>query len=248
MTEYQKMQDGSEAMMIKNKKLLLWLSVAFLCIMAVLGVLLQTVQASIPVNLRYTAIVLACLFCILFAETSDSYLFTQLALVFTLMADYFLVCRDTVQQLPGMLCFSVVQIAYFMRLYREDKCSTRRKLHLGLRMALSVAVVAVTLAVLGKSCDAVAIVSMFYYANLILNAVFACMDFKKNPIFAIGLILFILCDTIIGLSLIDAYLPISRDSVMYRIIFPGFDLAWAFYLPSQALLAISLLPRRWEST
>lgn len=235
-------------MMIKNRKLLLWLSVSFLCIMAVLGVLLQTVQASIPVNLRYMAIVLACLFCILFAETSDSYLFTQLALVFTLMADYFLVYLDDIQIAPAMLCFSVVQIAYFVRLYREDGNKTRRKLHLILRASLSVAVIAVTLAVLGTNCDFVALVSMFYYANLILNAVFACINFKKNPIFAIGLILFILCDTVIGLGEIDAYLPIREESVMYKILSPGFDLAWTFYLPSQALLAISLLPRRWKST
>ena len=232
--------------MIKNKKLLLWLSVAFLCIMAVLGVLLQVAQGSIPFNLRYTAIVLACVFCILFAKTSFSYLFTQLALVFTLRADYYLVYLDDIQQLPAMLCFSVVQIAYFLRLYREDRSKTRRLIHVILRASLSVAAIAVTLAVLGKNCDALALVSMFYYVNLILNAIFACMDFKKNPIFAIGLILFILCDTVIGLSLIDTYLPIPEGSVMYKIISPGFDLAWAFYLPSQALLAISLLPDRWK--
>lgn len=233
--------------MIKNKKLLLGLSVAFLCIMAVLGVLLQTAQEAIPINLRYTAITLACLCCFLFAQTSYSFLFTQLALIFTLVADYYLVYLQDVQQLPAMLSFSVVQIAYFLRLYFEDENKTRRKVHLVLRAALSVAAIAVTLAVLGKACDAVAVVSMFYYANLILNAVFACIFFSKNPLLAIGLVLFILCDTVIGLSLIDTYLPVAQDSPMYRIISPGFDLAWAFYLPSQALLAVSLLPNRWKN-
>ena len=232
--------------MIKNKKLLLGLSVAFLCIMAVLGVLLQTAQEAIPINLRYTAITLACLCCFLFAQTSYSFLFTQLALIFTLVADYYLVYLQDVQQLPAMLSFSVVQIAYFLRLYFEDENKTRRKVHLVLRAALSVAAIVVTLAVLGKACDAVAVVSMFYYANLILNAVFACISFSKNPLLAIGLVLFILCDTVIGLSLIDAYLPVAQNSPMYRIISPGFDLAWAFYLPSQALLAVSLLPNRWK--
>ena len=234
--------------MIRNKKILLGASVAFLCVMAVLGVLLQTVQGSVPVNLRYASVVLACLFCVVFAEKNTSYLWTQLALIFTGGADYFLVYRTDMLQLPAMLCFSVVQIAYFVRLYREDGSKTRRKIHLALRAALSAAVVAVTLAVLGKNCDGVALISMFYYANLILNAVFACISFKKNPIFAIGLVLFILCDTVIGLGEIDAYLPIREESVMYKILSPGFDLAWAFYLPSQALLAISLLPRRWQST
>lgn len=233
-------------MMIKSKKILLVLSVAFLCIMAVLGILLQTIQGSVPVNLRYTAVVFACLFCLLFAEKGSSYLLTQLALIFTAGADYFLVYRTDMLQLPAMLCFSVVQAAYFLRLYLEDENRTRRGVHVILRAVLSVVAVCVTVAVLGKNCDAVALVSVFYYANLILNAAFAFASFCKNPIFAIGLALFILCDTVIGLSMIDAYLPVAKDSLFYRILSPGFDLAWTFYLPSQALLAVSLLPNRWK--
>ena len=232
--------------MIKSKRTLLMLSAAFLCVMAVLGVLMLTAQGSIPINLRYTAVVLACLFCVLFAEKSLSFGLTQLALMCTVGADYFLVWRTDMLRLPAMLCFSVVQIAYFLRLYFEDENKTRRRVHLILRVVLSVAAVVVTMIVLGKHCDAVAAVSMFYYANLILNAVFAFVSFGKNPIFAIGLALFILCDTVIGFSLIDTYLPISEQSVIYKIIYPGFDLAWAFYLPSQALLAVSLLPGRWR--
>ena len=142
--------------------------------------------------------------------------------------------------------FSVVQAAYFLRLYLEDENRTRRGVHVILRAVLSVVAVCVTVAVLGKNCDAVALVSVFYYANLILNAAFAFVSFGKNPIFAIGLALFILCDTVIGLSMIDSYLPVAKDSLFYRILSPGFDLAWTFYLPSQALLAVSLLPNRWK--
>ena len=143
-----------------------------------------------------------------------------------------------------MLFFSAVQIAYFLRMYFEDESRIRRRVHLILRVALSALAVGVTVIVLGKNCDAVAAVSMFYYANLILNAVFAFVSFGKNPILAIGLALFVLCDTVIGFSLIDTYLPISEGALIYQIIYPGFDLAWAFYLPSQALLAVSLLPSR----
>ena len=230
--------------MIKNKRLLILLSVIFLVTEALLGILLQTAQSSIPINLRYTAVVFACLFCVLFAEKSLSFLFTQIALLGTVGADYFLVYRSDMQQLPAMIFFSVVQIAYFLRLYFEDGNKTRRKVHLIVRVAISAAIILVTFAVLGKSTDAVAAVSMFYYANLVLNAIFAFISFKKNPVFAIGLLLFILCDTVIGFSLIDTYLPLAEDSVIYKIIYPGFDLAWAFYLPSQALLSVSLLPER----
>lgn len=230
--------------MIKSKKVLLALSALFLLTEAVLGVLLQTAQGAIPFNIRYTAVIAACLFCALFAEKSLAYLLTQIALICTVGADYFLVWRSDAQRLPAMLFFSVVQTAYFLRLYFEHDSQTIRRMHLILRAVLSLTVAGITVAVLGQSCDAVALVSMIYYVNLILNAVFAFVRVKKNPIFAIGLALFILCDTVIGLSLLHTYLPVAGDSFMYQIIHPGFDLAWAFYLPSQALLAISLLPER----
>ncbi len=230
--------------MIKNKKLLAVLTSLFLIAEAVLGVLLQTSQDVIPINLRYTAVIFACLFAVLFAERSKPYIFTQIALICTVGADYFLVYAEERQQLPAMIFFSVTQIAYFLRLYFDDGSKTRKKWHLILRATLSATIIVITWAVLGDNTDAVALVSMFYYANLFLNTVFAFVQFKKSGLFAIGLLLFILCDTVIGFSLIDTYLPIAQDSFIYSIIYPGFDLAWAFYLPSQALLATSLLPKR----
>ena len=230
--------------MIKNKKLLVILSAIFLTAEAVLGILLQTAQNKIPINLRYTAVVLACLFFILFAEKSLPFLFTMVALVCTVGADYFLVYCAEMQQLPAMLFFSVTQIAYFLRLYFEDNNITRRLIHLICRGVFSAVAIGATLLVLGADTDAVAVVSMFYYANLILNIIFAFIAFKKSWAFAIGLLLFVLCDTVIGLSLINTYLPIAEGSFIYKLIYPGFDLAWAFYLPSQALLSISLLPKR----
>ena len=99
---------------------------------------------------------------------------------------------------------------------------------------------------LGTAADAVAIVSMFYYANLLVNIVFAFCQPHVTRLLAIGLTLFILCDTLIGLSCLDAYVAISEDSFIWKLIHPGFDLAWAFYLPSQTLIALSLLPDRLQ--
>ena len=62
----------------------------------------------------------------------------------------------------------------------------------------------------------------------------------KNKLFPIGLVLFLLCDTIIGLQMATGvYLPISEHSVIYKIIFTDFNLAWFFYLPSQVCIALS---------
>ena len=178
---------------VKNKKLIVALSSLFAVTEAVIGVLMHTSQGSIPINLRYTSVVLACLFFTLFAERSLSYILTHIALIGTVCADYFLVWRDDMQQLPAMFFFSAVQIAYFLRLFFEDSSITRRKVHLIIRATASVAALCITAVVLGEGCNSLALVSMFYYANLILNVVFAAIFTRKNPVFALGLLLFILC-------------------------------------------------------
>jgi len=233
--------------MIKNKKLLICAVSAFAMVEAVLGVLLHTSSGNWGARFSFASIVLACLFCTIFAERSWAYLLTQLALVCTVCADYFLIIAPVRQQLPAMIFFSVTQLSYFMRLYLYDENKPRRVWHVASRAAVSVLAVILTFAVLGSAADAVAVISMFYYANLIINIIFAFAEFRKNSIFAIGLLLFAFCDALIGFAFLDGYLAIPADSVIYKIVYPGFDLAWAFYLPSQALLSVSLWHKKRSS-
>ena len=73
--------------------------------------------------------------------------------------------------------------------------------------------------------------------------IFAFAQGKRNLVFALGLLFFLCCDTLIGLSCLGQYFPIAEDSTLYTVINPGFNLAWAFYVPSQTLIALSLLPK-----
>ncbi|MBQ8310922.1 MAG: hypothetical protein IJX80_07920 [Clostridia bacterium] len=230
--------------MVTNKTSLLAASAFFALTESILGFLLQTAPGEAVRILSYTSVVIACLFCTLFCERSKSYAFTQLGLICTVCADYFLVLAEKRQQLPAMLLFSVTQLAYFARLYFADGNKKRRTWHLICRGLASAIVILLTLLVLGDGADAVALVSMFYYVNLLTNIVFACLQRERSHVFVIGLLLFVCCDTLIGLSCLDAYLAIPEDSFIWSIIHPGFDLAWAFYVPSQTLLALSLLPER----
>ena len=230
--------------MIKNKKTLSFAAIIFIAVEITLGVVLQTSGGYVTRYSSFSAIVLACLFCALFAERSPVYIFTQIALVCTVCADYFLIITPVRQQLPGMLFFSVAQLAYFLRSYLSDESRSRRAWHLVSRAAASGIAVTLTFIILGASVDAVAVVSMFYYANLVINLIFAFINFKRSPALAIGFLLFALCDTVIGLDFLDGYVPVPADSFIYKIIHPGFDLAWAFYLPAQTLLALSLWNER----
>ena len=231
--------------MLRNKAVLSLSVGVFFTAETVLGILFQTGRGN-GAHLRYATVVLACLFCILFFEKSWEYLTLQMALIATVWADYHLVLPPSPNQLPGMICFSMAQISYALSLCFTEKSPRRLRLWLWVRMILSVIAVAATFAVLGKGADAVAIVSVFYYAHLILNLIFAWTQLPHHALMAVGLTLFLCCDTVIGLAFLDGYLAVDKTSLIYRIIHPGFDLAWAFYLPSQMMLAISLLPRRWK--
>ena len=215
---------------------------AFLLAELTLGILLQVLSGRAVVWCSYAAVVLACLFAALFFSCTHTYYFTQAALLTTVCADYFLVLRGAEQKLVAMLFFSLTQLCYFGRIYFADKSKKRRTVHAILRALVPILTLTFTLLVLGKNADAVALVSMFYFANLLLNIVFAFLAGDRPPLFAVGLLLFACCDIFVGLSLIEGYLPLAEDGFIYHLAHPGFNLAWVFYVPSQTLLSLSLLP------
>lgn len=175
---------------------------------------------------RFPAIVL----CFLFALLQKPKSLITAALFFTVLADLCLVVFDPVQRLWGMVFFSAVQILYAIYLHRG-------RVLLSIRLILIVAAEMITILVLRKDTDALALVSLFYYANLIMNLICAFMANHKRM--GIAFILFLLCDTVIGLQVMGAlYLPIAEGSLLHAILSPGFDLAWFFYLPSQVLLSL----------
>lgn len=229
--------------MIKNKRCFLALGAVFVATEAFLAVFLQcTSGASVRIS-SYLSVVLACLFCVTFANRTASYFFTQAALLCTVGADYFLVLIEERQQLPAMIFFLFAQTFYFLRLYFEDNDKVRRIVHFAVRGGSALAVLLLTTVVLGEKADAVALVSMVYYVFLILNTVFSFLQNGARSLFSWGLVLFVLCDTVVGLSCIGPYLTIPADSVIHVLLNPGFNLAWVFYLPSQVCLALSLIAK-----
>lgn len=211
-----------------------------------LGAALQVTSGRTAAACSFASVILACLFFTLFAKKSADYVLTQSGLILTVCADYFLVWSEPQIKLPAMLFFLAAQLCYAARLYHMADQKERGAQWIS-RAALCLAVLIVTVSVLQKKTDALALVSMLYYANLILNLLFSCFRFRSRALLAIGFLLFLLCDTVIGLDLMNAYLPIPEDALLYRIIRPGFNLAWMFYLPSQVLLALSLCPSKFEN-
>ena len=182
----------------------------------------------------FISIVLCFLYALLQVKHGDRWIIAGLG--FTVCADFFLVLCPASYRLWGMVFFSIVQILYAIKVHLAN----RNKYLLVLRLCLIALIEVITFVILKGQPDALAVVSVCYYANLVMNIVVTFTRFRANKLLPIGLVLFVLCDTVIGLQMAcNVYLPVSHDSLLYKIIFADFFWSWFFYLPSQVLIALS---------
>ena len=211
-----------------------------------LFILIQMILFALVFTTRGDFHKMACFGCVVnpfayslkFLSKDKLVIFTQLGLLFTVFSDLFLIVIEPQYKSIAMVFFAIAQICYFLRLLSLTK---RKILHIILRIVASVAVIVVTIFVLKDKVDFLSLISMFYYANLVLNLIYAIGLIKKSPLFAIGLLLFLLCDTLIGLEIAaNSYIFISETSIIYKLTHAPINLAWIFYVPSQAFIALSL--------
>jgi uncharacterized membrane protein YhhN len=199
--------------------------------------LIQFTPGDVSAVWSYIAIVLVGVMALLTFRRGALDNLIRVGILFTLIADYFLVL-DGEKQLHGVLAFICVQAMYFSYLFTKEKRASVRKINLLSRIFVSLALVFATFIVLGKDTDALAIASVLYYSNLVLNAVFAFALGREERIFAIGLVLFAMCDLCIGLEvLFNSYLNSDALGFFYG---ANINLPWIFYQPSQVLIALNL--------
>ena len=186
----------------------------------------------------YLAIVLVALFALVTLWGERDGHIIRLGIGFTLVADYFLVIAAN-SELEGVISFIAVQACYFAyTLVRETRTKVRY-VNIASRIFIVVGLTITAFLVLGEDTDALAIASVIYYGNLVANAVFAFLLGKRDRIFAIGLVLFGMCDIWIGLEvLFSSYLDSNLMDFVYN---ANYNLPWVFYQPSQTLIALNLL-------
>lgn len=185
----------------------------------------------------YLAIVLVALFTLVTIKGDRVGHLIRLGIAFTLVADYFLVIAAD-SQLEGVIAFIAVQVCYFAYTLVREKRTRVRYINIASRAVLMVGLVIAAFAVLGEGADALAIASVLYYGNLVANAVFAFLLGKRERIFAIGLVLFAMCDIWIGLEvLFSSYLGSDLMNFVYS---ANYNLPWIFYQPSQVLIGLRL--------
>lgn len=159
-----------------------------------------------------------------------------LAFIFTLLADFCMVLFSC--NLGGLIFFPVVQFLYW---YRLEPITLKG---IGVRLLGFGCLMGIIFLAKG-SIDIILFLASFYIIQITFNVVLALKHWykKRNKIakggfFAIGMVLFFLCDLHVGLAGAAEY--IQNKSGMLGTFYGFIQIAvWAYYLPSQVLIALS---------
>lgn len=172
------------------------------------------------------------------------------ALAFTVISDFFILLSD--YYLYGVLTFIIAQQLYGMRIselfnneiINSSPISLIR--NFAIRLLYQGAItffVGVILWLMGVNIEALLVVSILYFISISTNVVRlfklrANYNYRRDiRYFAIGMVLFLLCDINVGLFNLSDFLPVSQTyDMIYSI---SSVLMWTFYAPSQVLISLS---------
>lgn len=182
------------------------------------------------VPLKYLSILLCFCFVLRNGQGRDGHLM-KAALGFTLLADLFLLVLGRWYPV-GVACFCVVQLLYLTRIagLRPEK--------LPLRLALRGLLTAAALLAVRQlgALDGLTALSLFYFSQLVCNALESLSLGASCRGFALGLFLFVGCDLCVGLQNLSAWFPAAGGPLVE---FARIGM-WLFYLPSQVLISLSV--------
>ncbi len=228
--------------MLKTKRQFITVTSIFIFIELILSILIQLTSKPLNSIFSLTSIVLAFLYVFISFKNTRHNILMLIALSSTVIADFFLcgLVEFKSAQLIAMCFFIIVQSCYFLEIYFSSTSKREKLVHLIIRASFSVILIVISIIVLKSNSNALSIISVLYFTNLIINSIYAFINVKLSILFPIGLTLFMLCDIVVGLNVMaESYIYISESSLIMKIINPGFNLAWLFYVPAQTLLAIS---------
>lgn len=205
----------------------------FIIIQTLLFILTLTSSGTFFIIFAYSSIVLSFLFSLTFSSNH----LIQTGLLFTVIADFFLLILTPRNQQLAMTSFTITQLFYYTYLL---KSTNKKTVNIITRAVITLTIEIITILILKDKFDYLSAISMFYYTNLVLNTIFAFIKIKTYPLIAFGLLLFLICDTLVGLQeATNVYITLSTSSILYKISHSSFNFVWFFYIPSQTLLSLN---------
>lgn len=159
-----------------------------------------------------------------------------LALLCTAGADLFLVALREEQWLPGMTVFCFAQLFWALRLLRMEE-GWRRITHI-LVWVFACGTLLIVAIILSRG-QAPLLPLCAVYASLLLTTVVFSWLTPRNLLFTLGMTLFLGCDIFVAVNNAALYLDLNAYPLLKTLHDIPFNMMWAFYGPSQMLLALS---------
>ena len=210
---------------------------AFLIVEGILYALFLTMDLTVhrdqTIPIKYLGILLCLGFALLACIRWDGDRLVPLALALTAGADWFLLVRHNCYAV-GVILFLCVQTVYLLRL-RRTGAPAAWPLRAGLALAAGAGLYALNMA------SPLNLLAGLYFSQLLSNTILAwTLRGRAVRLFALGLTLFVGCDICVGLFNIQS----AGSLPLHLLVYLGM---WAFYLPSQVLIALSALPEKEET-
>ena len=184
-------------------------------------------------NIRFIGIVILFIYLLLEKSSKDLFIL-RLALLFTIISDLFLLVIDDFY-IVGVLSFIIVQLLYLYRL----RGFNRKNFYIPIVLCFNLILIKI---ILKDGFDYLLGLTVIYFTLIVNNMILSLISFKANPLFALGLVLFVCCDIFVGLYNLSSYVQVGE--IVNTINTSGIDFAWGFYLPSQVLIVLSLNERK----
>jgi hypothetical protein len=208
-------------------------------------------------SIKYLVIILCFCYVLLPVRGLDKGIvfYLRVAMFFTVISDLFLLLLDL--SFFGVLTFIIVQQVYSCMLINIQKKEeakvaviknnrSRNSIllqRLGLQITLTIIVMAV-LSYIDIMINSLLIITVFYFISIFTNVILAIktsfQDHKNRArlIFAVGMVLFLLCDINVGIFNMSGFitLPVDLYNKLYSV---SSLLMWVFYAPAQVLIVLS---------
>ncbi len=231
----------------KQKDAKFFASIIFIVVEFAFFIVIHVSNGTINHASSFLSIFTAFIFALIFAKKNFVGIITIIALLFTSFSDL-LLCgffKLTVNlQTLSVISFLVVQICYFIRIYKAQENKPLKLTHLIVRLSATILSIIITILVLKDGVNALAIISVAYYLNLIINAVFAGINVKNEPMLFVGLVLFSLCDFFVGIEFLGDFINLENASFINFLLDIPFNMAWLFYLPAQTILSLQIVNKK----
>lgn len=198
---------------------------------------------SLSNYIKFTLVIL-CFLYVLISRNKDHGIERKLlsyALAFTVISDLLILILD--YYFLGVLTFILAQQLYGLRISSFYDRPLKNFFFRLFCQGIISAAVCILLWQLDILVNGLLIVSVFYFLSILTNVI-RCLKYsiynkedRNIRYFAIGMVLFLLCDINVGLFNLSAFLPVGKAfKLIYSI---SSILMWTFYAPSQVLIALS---------